>query len=96
MFCLLCGSGNQAELTADDHPFLRSQESGQIRRLGIPEASCLPGLRLLSLHRSGKGIGFYRSLWELAPLPRSRSAGDAALSEHSSSHWQAKTQSWLE
>jgi hypothetical protein len=53
-------------------------------------------LRLLSLHRSGKGIGFYRSLWELAPLPRSRSAGDAALSEHSSSHWQAKTQSWLE
>jgi len=45
----------------DGRPFLRSQESGQSRRLGIPEVESVLGLRLLSLHRSGKGIGFYRA-----------------------------------
>ena len=44
----------------DGRPFLRAQESGQTRRLGIPEAFGLLGLRLLSLHRSGKRIGLYR------------------------------------
>jgi hypothetical protein len=45
----------------DGRPFLRSQESGQTRHLGIPEAFGLLGLRLLSLHRSGKRISLYRA-----------------------------------
>ena len=74
MSCLVCGSGNQAELTAEMViPFLRSQESGQTWRLGIPEAVSVLGLRLLSLHRSGKAIGFYRAhSGKLAPLRWSR------------------------
>src|SRR5258708_28371784 len=42
----------------DDHPFLRPQESGQPRRLGILEATGLFGLWSLSIYRLGTRTGF--------------------------------------
>ncbi len=42
----------------DDYPFLRPQESGQPRRLGILEAIGLFGLWSLSIYRLGTRTGF--------------------------------------